>query len=1758
MRKAVLIGTDLAYDSRGKLVPLEINTNVGWDKVNRKETPEEIFDFTELSTYVREHTIKEICLEGKIAEICKDLIQAAVPDVSVKTVTISDLDKEYPDTTLVVRTAWSPVALVDSFAANKEKFKKLIRNEDFSEDFKIPEGNLPNLVVKAIKPQYNKSEYPKFYKADVTTLKVPNGFIVEPAVLNVKNLVEGRIPVFRNWSLFVTDGLNIDSIYLGTYTKVCGEEFDESKLEYDSHGALIRGREMLVSLDDLSTQWPADALLETTDEVLMSDGSWKKASDLAIGDKVKSLDLGETDIRHTGDVQISIDEISNLSEASVDFLTRTRGYRDFVEITFKDKSTWFDTGKSAYMIKSEKQVRFVNIEDLKKDDVVYFLDVKTSKLSTKVVKSAKVVRKYADTYNVSLGGNHVFYSRGAGETSAFASIEHNDTSDCQTDPKSAAGSFQSFISVEGNTELVNYVNIASTGINVTDSGNNSTIKQFKVSPAASASHGAYMNPNDYSAAKGGFSGCWYPLEGTNATWNINIPKNYKSNTEYLAAILRRGSINGDALGKSRGGSESWKLFKRDGNAIVLPVKFTLDDGPCSIYVTLKKPVEVVTLTDTNDESIDAAAVHAKTRHFSFPSGKGAVGSVHGTVEATDSWVSPSVSSFDDSSTSFGVSVSENAGFDDRSAKVRVLINDGSVSALAVEYTVSQAGKNLVLSVSPTSFNVPATGGRYNSTVSTNGSYTIGEVPTWIEASKLGDAVASFTVAENTEFIQRTGTVTITATGGSQTKSETVTLVQAANILVLTVSPTSFSVPAAGGEYNSTVSTNGSYTIGEVPTWIEASKLGDAVASFTVAENTEFIQRTGTVTITATGGSQTKSETVTLVQAANIPVLTVSPESIVFDTASGELRTVTVTSNAPWQITNSVEGTNYWRVETGGSGTGNGSFTVRSDYPGTKYYTCDGSNVRLPQLNISTKIGISGVAEIVKTINMYCKSTKFVAPTLDTVETDVPLLFESYGTCREPVSGISVGMWVCLDDGLGNEDCSYQIDPDREIYQYNGTDNSTSTGFAFIHCEPISFGGYVGSGGVTGIKVTGSSGLGDTPVGFAYLRKAENSTWGAIRVMCSTASVVNLQSEVTFESTSSMQVPSNWDSITGASDDALCFVVGTGSAEIEPGSTVDLALTYYNDCTDTDDTVVRRFTFRSYPAFEINTADYVTNNPWSAYEGSGGSTIPASGDDVYPIAFSGLTKTAKYRLLVSDAVQSVYAGDRSINFADGVSHTGEAFMNQEGTTVAVKANTSSNSRNVIVALVPEDNGTVEDINNLDLFNQCLLSGGSRNGKFYQVLVASQDGAGSVTQKDNTITLECNPFLGNENLGKVFYDVTASAQYPVSSALSIVANTVDGNHATSMGEDITLTLAQGSSKISGSRVGVQPGDDRGFGYENVQFVADPAVPGTVTATVSPTSDSTYNYRIGNVKVRNFPTLANMPATLYVGTQSSFLVSNEAIPGLEISSSNTAVNVCKLETQANGSVNAILGNSALAASDPWIYLKRGEQVLCSASIETATHTKPSLTVEPASSTVPVDGGIETVRLYDENSNLVDADSIDKGVGISEVTRISTGEYRVFVSSKTAGSVSRTVFKKSGYSDATFTVTWQDVVVDDGLKVWFNSGGQEILLSGQDLRLLGNVSATPSQVNGNFDFTFRYENASAKRWKPVLSNPSGEEIAGAVRIDLTDNDGYTTATAGNFVVRISGRVGAQHQYGDLSFDTPAVDGLIIPISSQIITDIN
>ena len=713
MRSAVLIGTDFAYDSKGKLIPLEINTNVGWDMVNRKETVDEIFDFTDLSMYVRENAIKEILLEGKIVERCKDAIQKAIPHVTVSEATMGDYEEEHPNTTLFVRTAWSSQALVDTFAASKEKFKSLIKSEDFCEGFSEPSGNLPNLVVKAIDPQYDKLTYPKFYRADVSTLKVPHGFIVEPAVLNVDNLVEGRIPVFRNWSLFVAgeNGDKIDTIYLGTYTKVCGDEFDESKLEYNSDGALVEGRGMFLSLDGLSTQWPADALVEASDEVLMSDGSWKKASELKVGDRVKSLKFEDSlDIRHhVGQLTTTEKELKkSFAEATVDFLTRTRGYRDFVEIKFDDKSDWFDTANSSYLVKRESGLEFDYISNLKKGDVVYFLK-DGSKLATKTVESVGTVRKYVDTYNVGLAENHVFFSRGEGETSAFASLEHNDTADCSLEPKSQNGAFQTFISFDGTDAAKGTLNISTSGVSVTSG---SIAKTFAKTSGTASVNGEYVNPNDYSSGKGGFTGCWYPLTGSN-TWNISVPLTTVGSVKGVATIVRVGSADGNALD---GSNTYWKFTEigSTGSNVLWPVTFSSATGPCKLHVQVYQPSDIIQVTEPTGKNFEADGTVTSgntTASISFPQGTGTKGNVSGSVTFSNSYISfasrsvgiDSTGKFDsakESTIKYSTKMATNNTF-----KVRYNTVDTTVKTvvgsdcLISRYTVSQGALKPTLSVS---------------------------------------------------------------------------------------------------------------------------------------------------------------------------------------------------------------------------------------------------------------------------------------------------------------------------------------------------------------------------------------------------------------------------------------------------------------------------------------------------------------------------------------------------------------------------------------------------------------------------------------------------------------------------------------------------------------------------------------------------------------------------------------------------------------------------------------------------------------------------------------------------------------------------------------------------------------------------------------------------------------------------------------------------------------------------------------------------
>ena len=122
--KAVLVGTDLMYRKDGSLAPIEINTNVGWDETNRVEPLDEIWDLTDLVSYINSHNIEDIVFLPGTATKIKQKLQELLPE---KTVRFSPIEEEDLENKLIIRTQYSDEALVDSFCRDKIGFLESIK-----------------------------------------------------------------------------------------------------------------------------------------------------------------------------------------------------------------------------------------------------------------------------------------------------------------------------------------------------------------------------------------------------------------------------------------------------------------------------------------------------------------------------------------------------------------------------------------------------------------------------------------------------------------------------------------------------------------------------------------------------------------------------------------------------------------------------------------------------------------------------------------------------------------------------------------------------------------------------------------------------------------------------------------------------------------------------------------------------------------------------------------------------------------------------------------------------------------------------------------------------------------------------------------------------------------------------------------------------------------------------------------------------------------------------------------------------------------------------------------------------------------------------------------------------------------------------------------------------------------------------------------------------------------------------------------------
>ena len=232
-----------------------------------------------------------------------------------------------------------------------------------------------------------------------------------------------------------------------------------------------------------------------------------------------------------------------------------------------------------------------------------------------------------------------------------------------------------------------------------------------------------------------------------------------------------------------------------------------------------------------------------------------------------------------------------------------------------EYVTVNVSQNFVqtpppptptLTVSTPDLSFDAEGGSQSVTVNSNSDWTIASDSDWITVSAgtvgEGESTIDVTVAPNTGYESRTGTVTFTSSDG---QTVTVTVTQpGAERPALVATPTELSFEAEGGTASVSTVANAEWSVSADQDWISVSvesvAAGQGSVEVTVAANESSESRTGTVTFTSSDGqtvtvsvSQTGVEVVT-------PTIDFSVSSLSFDGEGGS-QNITVNTNSEFSV-----------------------------------------------------------------------------------------------------------------------------------------------------------------------------------------------------------------------------------------------------------------------------------------------------------------------------------------------------------------------------------------------------------------------------------------------------------------------------------------------------------------------------------------------------------------------------------------------------------------------------------------------------------------------------------------------------------------------------------------------------------------------------------------------------------------------------------------------------------------------------------------
>ncbi len=291
----------------------------------------------------------------------------------------------------------------------------------------------------------------------------------------------------------------------------------------------------------------------------------------------------------------------------------------------------------------------------------------------------------------------------------------------------------------------------------------------------------------------------------------------------------------------------------------------------------------------------------------------------------------------------------------RTATITITPGQGGT---AVTVTVTLLGG--VLATSPSSANVPATGGSGPITLTTNDpvlKWTVSADQSWVTITTGGQGTGpgqiQWTAAANTTNANRSSTVSITPSGGTAQQfyiNESVPVITG----TITLTPGSVSAPASASNGTTQVtSTNQALTWSALSnnSWLTvtqgASGTGSGSFQYSAAGNPTGAARMGTITVTPANGT---GATLTVTQAGG--TLTISPTAATANPAgdTGSVSVSTQDSSLQWTAT----ATQPWiTITSGASGTGSGSVqwsvapnTTNASLSGTISVTSSGGTAQV--------------------------------------------------------------------------------------------------------------------------------------------------------------------------------------------------------------------------------------------------------------------------------------------------------------------------------------------------------------------------------------------------------------------------------------------------------------------------------------------------------------------------------------------------------------------------------------------------------------------------------------------------------------------------------------------------------------------------------------------------------------------------------------------------------------------------------------------